>query len=401
MLLNKRNNVSLSETQQGLWEGKLMAEIRRIGILTGGGDAPGLNAVIRAVTKSAILERGWSVIGFRNGFEGCITGDYQELDLASVRGILPRGGTILGASNRCNPFSFQNSAAGETEPRDHSDDVLKRFDDLEIDAIVVIGGDGTMSISNQLSRMGVQVIGIPKTIDNDVRGTKVTFGFDTAVATATEAIDKLHTTAESHHRVMIVELMGRTAGWITLYAGVAGGADIVLLPELPFDLDLVCDKIERRAKLGSYFTIIAVAEGARPIGGEAVYQRIGDAWYQKRYGGIGAWLELELDKRLDQEVRSVVLGHLQRGGEPTARDRALGTMMGTFAVDLLAQGETNRMVAISRDPMGQSSTDMLSVPLVVATRGPRHVPLSHPLIRSARVMDICMGDSRAGGSGEH
>jgi ATP-dependent phosphofructokinase / diphosphate-dependent phosphofructokinase len=369
-----------------------MTTIRRIGILTGGGDAPGLNAVIRAVTKSAILEKGWSVIGFRNGFEGCITGEFEELTLRSVRGILPRGGTILGASNRCNPFSFQNTAAGEDTPRDHSEDVIQRFRDLEIDAIVVIGGDGTMSISNELARKGVQVIGIPKTIDNDVRGTKVTFGFDTAVATATEAIDKLHTTAESHHRVMIVELMGRTAGWITLYAGVAGGADIILIPEIPFDMHAIQQKIERRARLGSHFTIIAVAEGAQPVDGTAIFQTIGEEWYQKRFGGIGAWLEIELDKRLDQEVRSVVLGHLQRGGEPTARDRALGTMMGTFAVELLGSGDTNRMVAISRDPMGQSSTDMMSVPLVVATRGPRHVPLSHPLIVSARMMDVSLGE---------
>jgi 6-phosphofructokinase 1 len=368
-----------------------MTEIRRIGILTGGGDAPGLNAVIRAVTKAAILQQGWGVVGFRNGFEGCITGEFEELNLASVRGILPRGGTILGASNRCNPFSFQDTAAGDTEPRDHSDDLIQRFRDLSIDAIVVIGGDGTMSISHDLSRKGVQVVGIPKTIDNDVRGTKVTFGFDTAVSTATWAIDKLHTTAESHHRVMIVELMGRTAGWIALYAGVAGGADIILIPEIDFDLDCICEKIERRARLGTRFTIIAIAEGSQPIGGSAIYQTIGEEWYQKRFGGIGAWLEIELAKRLDQEVRSVVLGHLQRGGEPTARDRALGTMMGTYAIDLLATGDSDRMVAISRDPMGQSSTDMTSVPIVVATRGPRHVPLSHPLLSSARMMDICIG----------
>jgi ATP-dependent phosphofructokinase / diphosphate-dependent phosphofructokinase len=378
-----------------------MTDIRRIGILTGGGDAPGLNAVIRAVTKAAILQQGWGVVGFRNGFEGCITGEFEELTLASVRGILPRGGTILGASNRCNPFSFQDAATGESAPRDHSDDVIQRFRDLGIDAIVVIGGDGTMSISHELSKKGVQVVGIPKTIDNDVRGTKVTFGFDTAVATATSAIDKLHTTAESHHRVMIVELMGRTAGWITLYAGVAGGADISLIPEIDFDLDCICEKIERRARLGTRFTIIAIAEGSQPIGGSAIYQTIGEEWYQKRFGGIGAWLEIELAKRLDQEVRSVVLGHLQRGGEPTARDRALGTMMGTYAIDLLASGDTDRMVAISRDPMGQSSTDMTSVPIVVATRGPRHVPLSHPLLRSARMMDICIGVPDTGESDSH
>jgi ATP-dependent phosphofructokinase / diphosphate-dependent phosphofructokinase len=369
-----------------------MTEIRRIGILTGGGDAPGLNAVIRAVTKSAILQHGWSVIGFRNGFEGCITGEFEELDLHSVRGILPRGGTILGASNRCNPFKYQNTAAGDVAPRDHSDDVISRFNDLEIDAIIVIGGDGTLSISHELSKKGIQVIGIPKTIDNDVRGTKVTFGFDTAVSTATNALDRLHTTAESHHRAMVVELMGRTAGWITLYAGVAGGADVILIPELPFDIESICDKIERRARLGSYFTIIAVAEGAQPVGGQAIYHKIGEEWYQKRFGGIGAWLETELAGRLDQEVRSVVLGHLQRGGEPTARDRALGTMMGTHAVDLLADGQSDRLVAVSRDPMGLDSTDMASVPLVIATRGPRHVPLTHPLLHSARVMDISVGD---------
>jgi ATP-dependent phosphofructokinase / diphosphate-dependent phosphofructokinase len=369
-----------------------MSSIRRIGILTGGGDAPGLNAVIRAVTKSAILQHGWSVVGFRNGFEGCITGEFEELDLDSVRGILPRGGTILGASNRCNPFNFQFTAAGDEAPRDHSDNVIQRFSDLGIDAVVVIGGDGTLSISHELSKKGVQVIGIPKTIDNDVRGTKVTFGFDTAVSTATNAIDRLHTTAESHHRAMIVELMGRTAGWITLYAGIAGGADVILIPELHFDIESICDKIERRARLGSYFTIIAIAEGAQPIGGRAIYQTIGEEWYQKRYGGIGSWLEQELTKKLEQEVRSVVLGHLQRGGEPTARDRALGTMMGVHAVDLLAADQNDRLVAVSRDPMGVESTDMTSVPLVVATRGPRHVPLTHPLLHSARALDICVGD---------
>lgn len=369
-----------------------MSDIRRIGILTGGGDAPGLNAVIRAVTKSAILQHGWDVVGFRNGFEGCITGESIELTLDSVRGILPRGGTILGASNRCNPFAYRHTQAGENEPRDHSGDVLRRFNEHGIDAIVVIGGDGTMSISNELARKGVQVIGVPKTIDNDVRGTKNTFGFDTAVSTATSALDKLHTTAESHHRVMIVEMMGRTAGWIALYAGVAGGADVILIPELAFDVDSVCDTIQRRADRGSYFTIIAVAEGAHPVGRQAVYEKVGEQWYEKRFGGIAAWLEAELNQRLQQEVRSVVLGHLQRGGEPTARDRALGTMMGVHAVDLLASGESGRMVSVGQDPYGHTSTDMTSVPLVVATRGPRHVPLTHPLMHSARMMDVCVGD---------
>jgi ATP-dependent phosphofructokinase / diphosphate-dependent phosphofructokinase len=366
--------------------------IRKIGVLTGGGDAPGLNAVIRAVTKTAIRRYGWEVVGFLDGFEGTISGEYRSLDFDAVRGILPRGGTILGASNRCNPFSHIDRAAGETTARDHSGDVIRRFRDLDVDAVIVIGGDGTLSIANDLGKRGVQIVGVPKTIDNDVRGTKVTFGFDTAVATATSAIDKLHTTAESHHRVMIVELMGRTAGWITLYAGVAGGADVVLIPEIPFDMNAVQQKIEERARRGRRFTIIAVAEGASPIGGTAIYERIGAADYERRYGGIGMWLEASLRSLLEQEVRCVVLGHLQRGGEPTARDRALGTMMGAAAVDLIAEGKTGRMVAVGSDPAGQNSTAIVSVPLIVAARGARHVPLTHPLLNSARAMDICVGD---------
>jgi ATP-dependent phosphofructokinase / diphosphate-dependent phosphofructokinase len=365
---------------------------RRIGVLSGGGDAPGLNAVIRAVTKTAISHYGWSVVGFLNGFEGTITGDCRELDLDAVRGILPRGGTILGASNRCNPFSYANRAAGEQQPRDHSPDVIRSFKELEVDAVVVIGGDGTLSIAHELSRLGVQVVGVPKTIDNDVRGTDVTFGFDTAVNTATEAIDKLHTTAESHHRVMVVELMGRTAGWIALYAGIAGGADVILIPEIPFDIDAVCNKIRVRARTGRRFTIVAVAEGASPIGGTPIFERIGQAEYERRFGGIGAWLLAELRSCVEQEVRSVVLGHLQRGGEPTPRDRALGTMLGSAAVELIAQGKTSRMVAVGRDPTGQLSPAITSVPLIVAHRGPRHVPLNHPLLQSARAMGICIGE---------
>jgi ATP-dependent phosphofructokinase / diphosphate-dependent phosphofructokinase len=366
---------------------------RRIGVLTGGGDAPGLNAVIRAVTKTAINRYGWGVTGFLNGFEGTISGDYHELDLDAVRGILPRGGTILGASNRCNPFSYRYRERGDETPRDHSQDVIRRFQELGIDGVVVIGGDGTLSIANDFSKLGVQMVGVPKTIDNDVRGTAVTFGFDTAVKTATEAIDTLHTTAESHHRVMIVELMGRTSGWIALYAGVAGGADVVLIPELPFDIEAVCEKIEARARRGRRFTIIAVAEGASPVGGTAVYERIGEAEYEKRYGGIGAWLLAELRTRVEQEVRSVVLGHLQRGGEPTPRDRALGTMMGSAAVDLIARGRFGRMVSVGRDAAGQASAAITSVPLVVVGRGPRHVPLNHPLLESARAMGTCVGES--------
>lgn len=364
----------------------------RIALLTGGGDAPGLNAVIRAVTKTAILSFGWTVIGFEDGFEGCITGHYRELNFNDVRGILPSGGTILGASNRCNPFRYANRAAGETEPRDHSGDVIQQLDALDIDALIVIGGDGTLSIGGELNRLGVPVVGVPKTIDNDVQGTQVTFGFDSAVATATDALDKLHTTAESHHRVMIVEVMGRTAGWIALYSGLAGGADVILLPEIPFDLAAIRRHIATRVELGRSFTIIVAAEGAVPIGGSAIYEVIGDQEYDIRYGGIGQSLESELDNHLDQEVRSVVLGHLQRGGRPTPRDRILGTTFGASAVRFVADGLTGQMVGVAGESGGPGLPTIVPVPLSVAGRGARRVPLDHPALVSARDIGISLGE---------
>ena len=373
---------------------------KRIAILTGGGDAPGLNAVIRAATKTAITTYGWSVIGFEDGFEGCINGRYRELDLDAVRGILPLGGTILGASNRCNPFHFTNREAGETEPRDHSQEVLRQLSELHIDALIVIGGDGTLWITNELYQMGVPAIGVPKTIDNDVRGTEVTFGFDTAVTTATEALDRLHTTAEAHHRVMIVEVMGRTAGWIALYAGMAGGADVILLPEIPFDFDRIRETIAQRTTLGRHFTIIVVAEGAVPHGGEAVYEVTGSLAYEKRYGGIADRLRAELAGRLDQEVRTVVLGHLQRGGGPTPRDRALGTMLGSAAVDLIAEGAFGQMVGIGGETDGPGRPAIVSVPLDEPARGPRLVPANHPLLCAARAMGISFADARTPADGE-
>lgn len=365
---------------------------RRIALLTGGGDAPGLNAVIRAVTKTAITKYEWSVCGFEDGFEGCITGRFHELTLDSVRGILPRGGTILGASNRCNPFSYANPDAGEQEPRDHSADVIQRLRDLEIDGLIVIGGDGTLSIAGELNQLGVPAVGIPKTIDNDIRGTEVTFGFDSAVVTATEALDKLHTTAESHHRVMIVEVMGRTAGWIALYAGVAGGADVILMPEIPFEVEHVCKKIEHRASLGRRFTVIVISEAATPPGGEAIYEQTGHLHYQRRYGGVGEWLRRELASRVKQEVRAVTLGHLQRGGTPTARDRALGTMLGSAAVDMMARGQTGQMVAVAGETGSRGRPVVVPIPLTEPGRGPRHVPLNHPLLVAAREMGISFGD---------
>ncbi|MBX6341565.1 MAG: 6-phosphofructokinase, partial [Thermomicrobiaceae bacterium] len=302
--------------------------VTRIGVLTAGGDAPGLNAAIRAIVRSATGSYGWTVVGFEDGFEGLLEGRQRTLTLDDVRGILPSGGTILGTSNRCNPFMYTRPGALTEQPRDRGDEVVQRARELGLDALVVIGGDGTLWIGNELSRRGLPVVGVPKTIDNDVQGTEVTFGFDTAVTTATEAIDKLHSTAEAHHRVMIVEVMGRSAGWIALHAGIAGGADVILLPEIAFDLDHIARTIERRSTAGRRFTIIVVAEGARPIGGEARYEVVGTQWYARRYTGLGDWLRQQLVERVPQEVRSVVLGHLQRGGGPTARDRVLATALG-------------------------------------------------------------------------
>ncbi len=368
------------------------SQTKRIALLTGGGDAPGLNAVIRAVTKTAIGTYGLSVIGFEDGFEGCINGRYRELNYDGVRGILPRGGTILGTSNRCNPFDFANREAGETEPRDHSQDVIHQLEGLGIDALVVIGGDGTLSIAGEFERLGVPCVGVPKTIDNDVQGTQVTFGFDSAVVTATDALDKLHTTAESHHRVMVVEVMGRTAGWIALYAGLAGGADVILLPEIPFDFAAMRQHIEERVKQGRSFTIVVAAEGASPLGGSAVYEVIGQRDYEKRYGGIGPRLAAELNDQLDQEVRSVVLGHLQRGGGPTARDRILGTEFGASAVRFLANGLHGQMVAVVGEAGGPGQPTIVPVPLSVAGRGARLVPLNHPALISARDVGISLAE---------
>ncbi|MDI3340670.1 MAG: ATP-dependent 6-phosphofructokinase [Sphaerobacter sp.] len=363
---------------------------KRIGVLTGGGDAPGLNAVIRAVTKTAVLEYGWSVLGFQDGFEGVIHDRWVELTLDSVRGILPRGGTMLGASNRCNPFAY--AAPGDPEPRDYSATVLERLAQHGLDGLVVIGGDGTMTVAHRLHGLGVPLVGVPKTIDNDVRGTEVTFGFDTAVNTVTDAIDKLHTTAESHHRVMIVEVMGRTAGWIALHAGLAGGADVILIPELPFSLDQIRATIRRRQQLGRHFTIIVVAEGAAPAGGEAIYEQIGPLPYQRRYGGIGEWLRAQLAETIPQEVRCVVLGHLQRGGSPTARDRMLGSVMGAAAVDLIAAGTWGYMVGVSSDLAGHRPHAVIPVPLAEPSRGPRLVPVNHAVLRAAREMGIAFCD---------
>lgn len=353
-----------------------MSDIKCIGISTGGGDAPGLNAVIRAVVKSAILKYGWKVIGIPDGYDGLIyPGRAHELTLKHVSGILPRGGTILGTTNRGNPFQFISENSAEA-PRDISGHVLENAKQLGIDAIVSIGGDGSMKIALEFFQKGMKLVGVPKTIDNDLCATEVTFGFDTALHTATDAIDKIHTTAESHHRIMVVEVMGRDAGWIALEAGIAGGAHIILIPEIPFTVQKICDHVDKREKYGKQFTIVVVAEGvhlppemkhmtrAIPVG-----NMVGDAI-------------MLLSKR---EVRVSVLGYIQRGGSPSPYDRILGTRFGVAAVDLIARGEFGKMVCLQ-------SECITGVDIAHAIGKMKAVDPQGELVRTARAIGISFGD---------
>ncbi len=307
----------------------------KIGVLTGGGDCPGLNSVIRAVTRRCITSYDYDVIGIRNGWEGLVKGLVEPLSLYAVSGILPRGGTILGTS-RTNPLKNRDDMARVREN-------IKRFD---IGAVIAVGGDDTLSVAHALSLEGLPMVGVPKTIDNDLGGTDYTFGFDTAVSIVTEAIDRLHTTAESHHRIMVVEVMGRHAGWIAIHGGIAGGADMILVPEKPFDMDEVCESLSQRHRKKN-FSIVVVAEGAKPIEGGLILQsEEKDEFGHVRLGGIGQVLGREIEKRLGIETRVTILGHVQRGGTPTCRDRFLGTLFGVCAVDLVHKGEFGRMVAL-------------------------------------------------------
>lgn len=364
--------------------------IRRIGCVTAGGDAPGLNPAIRAIVKTAILQYGWQVIGFEDGYEGLLTGRWRTLTLDDVRGQLVRGGTLLGTSNRANPFAF--AFPTDEQPRDYSDRLVSLVEALSLDALIVVGGDGSLSIAYRLWQKGLPILGVPKTIDNDVQGTILSIGYATAVAVATDAIDRLHTTAESHHRVMIVELMGRTAGWIALAAGVAGGADVILIPEIPFSLDAIVTAIEQRRAAGRHFTIIAVAEGAQPVGGSAVAEITGPLPYQRRYGGIGLLLQAQLAQRLPLEVRSLALGHLQRGGPPVALDRLIATVMGSEAVHMLARGQLGQVVTVHGNGDDPAAIRVGTVTLADVARGPRLVPLDHPLLTSARSIGISLGE---------
>ncbi len=310
---------------------------KTIAILTGGGDCPGLNAVIRGVVRAAVQRRGWRVLGIEDGFDGLVEGPrYRELGMDAVRGILPRGGTILGTSNRGNPFDFPVREGDQVKMVDVSSRVVENFRRLGADALVAVGGDGTLKIALRLNELGIPVIGVPKTIDNDLRGTDVTFGYNTAVGVVTEALDRLHTTAESHNRAMVVEVMGRDAGWIALESGLAGGADVILIPEIPFRMDAVCQAIDRRRQRGSRFSIIVVAEGSFPVDGAKVVQAsAAENLGIERLGGIGHYVARQISRCLNMETRVVVLGHVQRGGTPSPFDRILGTRFGVTIHGLL------------------------------------------------------------------
>mgnify|MGYP003875513345 CR=1 FL=1 len=371
----------------GWFETKGYGNMKRIAILTGGGDAPGLNAVIRAVVKTAQSLCECEILGVRNGFDGFTDeSGIFPLTVESVRGILPRGGTILGAANRGNPFARKVMRDGKMVVEDVSERILSNLHALNLDVLIVVGGDGTLRIARDLYEIGVPVVGVPKTIDNDIGGTEVTFGFDTAVSVATEAIDRLHSTAESHHRVMVLELMGRNAGFIALHAGLAGGADVILIPEIPFSIEAVYRKVRERVEKGTYFSIISVAEGARPINQEQIYAIAGDEVSSARLGGIGQAVARQLSEKYGVESRVTVLGHLQRGGSPTPYDRLLATRFGAAAARLAVQGIYGRMVALQCERI-------IHISLQEALAHPKQVDLQGDAVQTARSLGISFGEA--------
>ncbi len=359
-----------------------------IGILTGGGDAPGLNSVIRAVVKTAISKYEWEVTGIEDGFDGLIERAFKALrplSLKDVRGILPQGGTILGAANRGNPFARKVIRNGQEIIEDCSGLVIERLRVAGIEALIVVGGDGTLRIAQELYEKGCSIVGVPKTIDNDLGGTDTTFGFDTALNTATDAIDKLHTTAEAHHRVMVIEVMGRDAGWIALHSGIAGGADVILIPEIPFHWDVVADAIKSRSKSGAKFSIVVVAEGAKPADGDQVFRLAGNGVTTvARLGGIGEIVARRLQELTGMETRCTVLGHVQRGGRPTPFDRLLATRYGAAAVRLVAEGKFGHMVALR-------GAEITSVPIAEAIKIPKRINPESERVRVAHDLGICLG----------
>jgi len=360
-----------------------MAQIHRIGVLTGGGDAPGLNAVIRAVVKTA-SNAGIQVIGLEDSFDGLIYPEKSRpLVPRDVTGILRLGGTILGTVNRGNPFAQPIVTPEGTF--NYAERVVEMFGRMKLDALVCIGGDGTLAISYEFHKAGVPLVCVPKTIDNDIVGTTNCFGFDTAVAFATDAIDRLHTTAEAHRRIMIVEVMGRDAGWIALYAGVAGGADAILIPEIPFDISLAAQRLRERDKWGAKFSIVVVAEGAFPKGGSQALVEAARKGHVERLGGMGALVSEALARETGKETRSVVLGHLQRGGAPTSFDRVLATRFGAKAVELVKRGEFDTMVAFA-------PPDIVARKLEDVVGKTKTVPLDSDVIQTARAMGVTFGD---------
>jgi phosphofructokinase-like protein len=358
----------------------------RLAVNTGGGDAPGLNAVIRAIVLSA-LNQGWEVFGIQRGYQGLLAGDgVVSLNRASVQGITHLGGTILGTTNRGSPLAWPRQLPdGSTVLVDRSEELVDAFRERGLDALIAIGGDGSLHIASALSEKGLPVVGVPKTIDNDLASTQVTFGFHTAVQTATDAIDKLHSTAQSHERIMVVELMGRHTGWIALFAGLTGSADAILIPEIPFDLESVARHVTAKYERGPRYAVVVVAEGAKPDGGEASLVDDGAPGENARYGGMGEHVAEELARLTGFEARSLVLGHLQRGGQPTAYDRLLALRFGAAAVDLVARGDFGCMVAL--DP-----PEILAVPLQEAVASIKEVPRQGDVVTTARRLGISFGD---------
>lgn len=359
---------------------------KTIAIVTGGGDCPGLNAVIRGVVRTATGRHGWRVIGIEDGFEGLIGQPrWRELDREAVKGILQRGGTILGTSNRGNPFSYPVQREGSSALVDLSAEALDNFRALGADVLIAVGGDGTLKIAQGLFERGLPVVGVPKTIDNDLRATDITFGYRTAVSIVTEALDRLHTTAESHQRVMVVEVMGRDAGWIAIESGIAGSADAILIPEIPYQIPSLCQALERRRQAGSRFSIVVVAEGATASGEEQVLQQTAEHNFGvARLGGVGHLVAEQLSSCLDMETRVVILGHLQRGGSPTPFDRILASRFGVKAVELIAAEKYGQMVALK----GQRVSD---VAIKSAIAQLNRVDPDGELVRTAEALGISFG----------
>lgn len=380
------NNPCVIENK--MQKGDVLVKRKRLGVMTSGGDCPGLNAAIRAVVKSAINNYDYEVIGFRDGYSGLVDNSFVKMELSDVSGILDKGGTILGTTNRYNPFSVMFDKNGEKTVRDMSDRIKDNLFMHGVDSVVIIGGDTTIKYAGRLSEKGISIVIVPKTIENDIYGTDVTFGFNTAVNTATEAIDKLHSTAESHHRVMILEVMGRASGWIALESGIAGGADAILIPEIPYDINKVARSILKRKNEGKGFSIIVMAEGARPIGSSLTQNEPDDSYFEgdnAKACGTSNLLAKELERLTSIENRITVLGYLQRGGEPSPYDRVLATRFGASAVNLIEKGELGRMVCLDHNTIK-------SIPIEEVAGKLRTVSKTGELAGIARYMGVSLGE---------